>query len=69
MSRRPSGVRRLNDLERGGLVERVRDVRDRRRDLVGLTAAGAAKLEELDARVQAAQDALLEPLPAAEAVS
>jgi DNA-binding MarR family transcriptional regulator len=67
VSRRPSGVRRLDDLERGGLVERVRDVRDRRRK--ALTAAGAAKLEELDARVQAAQDALLVPLPAAEAVS
>jgi DNA-binding MarR family transcriptional regulator len=56
----------LNDLERDGLVERVRDVHDRRRNLVGLTTAGAAKLEELDARVQAAQEALLEPLSAAE---
>jgi DNA-binding MarR family transcriptional regulator len=56
----------LNDLERDGLVERVRDARDRRRNLVGLTAAGAARLEELDARVEAAQEALLEPLSAAE---
>jgi DNA-binding MarR family transcriptional regulator len=56
----------LNDLQRDGLVERVRDVHDRRRNLVGLTTAGAAKLEELDARVQAAQEALLEPLSAAE---
>jgi DNA-binding MarR family transcriptional regulator len=56
----------LNDLERDGLVARVRDEGDRRRNLVELTQAGAAALQRLDARVDAAQDALLEPLSAAE---
>ena len=56
----------LNELERHGLVARVRDAADRRRNLVELTEAGAAALERLDARVAAAQDALLEPLSAAE---
>jgi DNA-binding MarR family transcriptional regulator len=32
-------------LERGGLLERVRDARDRRRALIWLTEAGAATLE------------------------
>ena len=52
----------LNDLEGDGLVERVRDEQDRRRNLVRLTAAGAERLGELQARVDAAQDALLAPL-------
>jgi DNA-binding MarR family transcriptional regulator len=39
---------------------------DRRRNLVELTAAGAAALERLDVRIEAAQDALLEPLSAAD---
>lgn len=56
----------LNDLERDGLVARVRDENDRRRKLVDLTPAGAAALERLNARIEAAQDALLEPLSAAE---
>jgi DNA-binding MarR family transcriptional regulator len=56
----------LNDLERDGLVARVRDEQDRRRNLVGLTPAGADALKRLDARVEAAQDALLEPLSAEE---
>lgn len=56
----------LNELERNGLVSRVRDEGDRRRNLVELTAAGEDALERLDARVQAAQDALLEPLSARE---
>ena len=52
----------LNDLERDGLVERARDERDRRRNVVGLTPAGTRALADLDARVQTAQDELLEPL-------
>jgi DNA-binding MarR family transcriptional regulator len=56
----------LNDLERDGLVRRVRDEHDRRRNVVELTAAGAAMLKRLAARVDGAQDALLQPLDADE---
>jgi MarR family transcriptional regulator, lower aerobic nicotinate degradation pathway regulator len=56
----------LNELESEGLVARVRDERDRRRNLVTLTAAGEAALERLGKRVDAAQKALLEPLSASE---
>jgi MarR family transcriptional regulator, lower aerobic nicotinate degradation pathway regulator len=56
----------VGELERKGLVARVRDEDDRRRNLVALTDAGAAALERLGAQVQAAQAALLEPLSAAE---
>ena len=56
----------LNDLERDGLVGRVRDEQDRRRNAVELTRAGARALKRLDARVRAAQETLLEPLSAAE---
>jgi MarR family transcriptional regulator, lower aerobic nicotinate degradation pathway regulator len=56
----------LNDLEGDGLVARVRDETDRRRNVVELTRAGKAALRRLDKRVDAAQDALLAPLAAAE---
>jgi MarR family transcriptional regulator, lower aerobic nicotinate degradation pathway regulator len=56
----------LNDLERDGLVARVRDEDDRRRNLVGLTPAGAVALKRLNAQVEKAQAILLEPLPADE---
>jgi DNA-binding MarR family transcriptional regulator len=56
----------LSELERDGLVARVRDEQDRRRMLVQVTAAGARVLRRLDKRVQAAQDALLAPLSAAD---
>jgi DNA-binding MarR family transcriptional regulator len=56
----------LNDLERDGLVARKRDEQDHRRKVVELTVRGAQTLERLDARVAAAQNALLAPLSAAE---
>jgi MarR family transcriptional regulator, lower aerobic nicotinate degradation pathway regulator len=56
----------MTDLERDGLIARVRDPEDRRRNIVTLTAAGKALLKRLDKRVDAAQTALLEPLSAAE---
>jgi DNA-binding MarR family transcriptional regulator len=56
----------LNDLENDGLVARVRDEHDRRRNLVELTPAGREALQRLNARVAAAQDALLSPLSAPE---
>lgn len=56
----------LSELERDGLVARVRDQDDRRRILVDLTPAGARTLKRLDKRVQAAQQALVAPLSAAD---
>jgi DNA-binding MarR family transcriptional regulator len=56
----------LNDLEQRGWVARVRDEQDRRRNVVALTRAGRTALARLDKRVDAAQDALLAPLPAAD---
>jgi MarR family transcriptional regulator, lower aerobic nicotinate degradation pathway regulator len=54
----------LNELERDGLIKRIRDEQDRRRNVVALTRRGTAVLERLDRRVDAAQRALLEPLSA-----
>ncbi len=56
----------LAEFEHDGLVERVRDQRDRRRNVVTLTQAGQTALARLDERIDAAQDALLEPLTAGE---
>jgi MarR family transcriptional regulator, lower aerobic nicotinate degradation pathway regulator len=52
----------LNDLEHDGLISRVRDEQDRRRNVVELTPPGADALTRLDRRVDAAQRTLLEPL-------
>jgi MarR family transcriptional regulator, lower aerobic nicotinate degradation pathway regulator len=52
----------LAELEQDGLVARNRDERDRRRNVVTLTRAGRSALARLDRRIDAAQDALLEPL-------
>jgi DNA-binding MarR family transcriptional regulator len=52
----------LNELEHDGLISRVRDERDRRRNVVELTPRGRDALKRLDTRVDAAQRALLEPL-------
>jgi DNA-binding MarR family transcriptional regulator len=56
----------LGELERDGRVARVRDERDRRRNVVAITPAGQAALARLDRRVKEAQRALLAPLSAAE---
>jgi DNA-binding MarR family transcriptional regulator len=56
----------LNELEGAGLVARVRDEQDRRRNVVTLTPAGRAALKRLDKTIDAAQSALLEPLSASE---
>jgi DNA-binding MarR family transcriptional regulator len=56
----------LNELERDGLVARIRDEQDRRRNLVTLTPAGKAALRRLDKRIDAAQRALLAPLSASD---
>lgn len=54
------------DLERDGLIGRERDARDRRRNVVTLTTAGATALTRLQARVSGAQETLLAPLSPAE---
>lgn len=54
------------ELERDGLIARERDAGDRRRNVVTVTAAGAAALARLDGQVEAAQERLLAPLDAAE---
>lgn len=56
----------LAELERRGLVARVRDEQDRRRNVVALTPAGKTFLGRLNKTVDAAQDALLEPLSPAD---
>jgi DNA-binding MarR family transcriptional regulator len=56
----------LNELERERLVERARDDRDRRKNVVSLTRHGRAALKRLDKRVDKAQEALLGPLSRAE---
>jgi MarR family transcriptional regulator, lower aerobic nicotinate degradation pathway regulator len=56
----------LSDLERDGLVTRIRDQHDRRRNLVELTPSGVRTLKRLDRRVEAAQEALIAPLSAAD---
>lgn len=56
----------LDDLEREGLVARARDERDRRRNVVRLTKAGARALGRLGEQVENAQKELLAPLSARE---
>jgi MarR family transcriptional regulator, lower aerobic nicotinate degradation pathway regulator len=52
----------LSDLEREGLIARVRDDSDRRRMLVELTPAGGRALKRLNKQIETAQEALLAPL-------
>jgi DNA-binding MarR family transcriptional regulator len=56
----------LAELDADGLVARVRDERDRRRNVVTLTRAGGVALKRLDKRVQGAQAKLLAPLSPAD---
>jgi DNA-binding MarR family transcriptional regulator len=56
----------LDALEEAGLLARVRDPADRRRHLVGLTAAGKRALAKADAVAQATERELLAPLGASE---
>jgi DNA-binding MarR family transcriptional regulator len=56
----------LNELERDGLAVRAPDDRDRRRNAIRITPAGIDALHALDDDVNQAQNALMEPLSAAE---
>ncbi len=56
----------LAQLDDAGLVSRACDDGDRRRNDVRLTPDGRRAIARLSQHVEAAQDALLEPLTAAE---
>lgn len=56
----------LNRLEGDGLAIRKPDRSDPRRNAVRITRSGSRTLRRLDGRVDAAQDALLEPLTTTE---
>jgi DNA-binding MarR family transcriptional regulator len=59
-------VAALNELAGPGLVERVPDPADRRRNIVTITPAGTAHLRRLDRLLAGVQDELLAPLSPAE---
>jgi DNA-binding MarR family transcriptional regulator len=56
----------LDDLEERGLIERKRDLDDRRRHVVTLTPAGKEALGELRAIIKAVEKEFFEPLDPAE---
>ena len=56
----------LKRLEGDGLVNRRPDQHDPRRNAVRITRSGSRALRQFDGQVEAAQDALLEPLSTAE---
>jgi MarR family transcriptional regulator, lower aerobic nicotinate degradation pathway regulator len=56
----------VGELEREGLIARVRDPADRRRNVVTITSAGKSTLNRLDARIDRAQRELMAPLSASE---
>ena len=56
----------LSELESRGLVERSVDPRHKRRNIVTITPAGIAKLQELDQVIDEVQERVLEPLTAAQ---
>jgi DNA-binding MarR family transcriptional regulator len=55
-------VAALSELAARGLVERAADPDDRRRNVITVTPAGRARLEELDGLLAGVQDQLLMPL-------
>ena len=56
----------VSELERAGLIARVRDPADRRRNVVTITSPGKSTLKRLDALVDRAQRDLIGPLSASE---
>ncbi|MDA0167752.1 MarR family transcriptional regulator [Solirubrobacter taibaiensis] len=54
------------ELEQRALLERTRDDRDRRRNVVTITSEGQAALARMDDAIKAAQTTLLAPLSSAE---
>lgn len=56
----------VSGLEQAGLVGRTGDPADQRRKVVALTAAGRRTLNQLERKIQRAQDQVLAPLDARE---
>ena len=56
----------VSELERAGLIARVRDPADRRRNGVMITSTGKSTLKRLDALIDRAQRELVAPLSASE---
>ena len=56
----------LNELEADDLVQRCRSPQDRRRHTVSLTAAGRARLSEIEDRLTGVEQRVLDPLTPAE---
>lgn len=56
----------VTELETRGLLARERDRQDRRRNVVTLTPDGSEMVATLNARVDAAEQLLLSPLPEAD---
>jgi DNA-binding MarR family transcriptional regulator len=52
----------LNDLEALSLITRTTDPRNRRRNIVTMTKAGAQRLDELDLVISGVQEKLMGPL-------
>jgi DNA-binding MarR family transcriptional regulator len=59
-------VAALNELAAGGYVKRTPDPDDRRRNIVAITASGAARFRRLDKVLVRVQDELLRPLSTTE---
>jgi DNA-binding MarR family transcriptional regulator len=59
-------VTAVNELVAQGLVDRTGDPADRRRNIVTMTSAGAARLGRLDGVLAKVQDELLAPLSTTE---
>jgi DNA-binding MarR family transcriptional regulator len=52
----------VDDLERGGLLRRSRDPKDRRRHILSITERGYQALEGIERALAGAEDGLLAPL-------
>jgi DNA-binding MarR family transcriptional regulator len=66
ITRAPDVTRLTDRLGREGLVERVRDVEDRRLSLSKITPSGLALLKHIDPEIQAVHESFASPLSESE---